>query len=153
MVYNVSDLTVNHGSVRYIWVKDDDGLVRGNMMVVFADSAPPRPASFAYGTSGDSTILKWEKATDDKDGLNTQVQIFIKYGNTDEPDSALFQEPWPTLDDSLFSEETISGLGLHATYTFKPTTSGRWRVVLRDERGTESIGPNTAGDPATFVVP
>ncbi|MBN1758575.1 MAG: hypothetical protein JW863_09670 [Chitinispirillaceae bacterium] len=151
--YQFRNVDMNNGIPFHIRVRDDDGFVRGDTLVVFADSAPPRPASFAYGISSDSTVLKWEKAVDVKDGIETQVQIYIKYGNTDEPDSALFQEPWPSLDDSRFGEETISGLGLHATYTFKPSTSGRWRVVLRDRRGTESVGPNTAGDPATFIAP
>ncbi|MBN1307092.1 MAG: hypothetical protein JXA18_04190, partial [Chitinispirillaceae bacterium] len=152
-VYTVSALTIDVGDYRYIYALDDDGLLRGERFVVFPDSAPPRPASFISSTISDSTILKWEKVLDTKDGVKTQVQIFIKEGSSGEPDVPLFAEPLPTIDDPRFGEETISTL--HATYKFKCSFSGlgRWRVVLRDARGTESIAPNTAGDPATFVAP
>ena len=137
----------------WIYGKDDDSLVRGGKFLVFADSAPPRPASLISSSVSDSTIFKWEKVADNKDGQKTQIQIYISEGNTGEPDQPLFSEPLPTLNDARFGEETISTL--HATYTFKCPFSGlgRWRIVLQDARGSETVAPNTAGDPASFVAP
>jgi hypothetical protein len=131
--------TPNVAKQFWIAALDDDGLLRGRMsgtpFVVFADSAPPRPSSLLPGTSGQNTVLKWQNTTDAKDGMKTQVQIYVCNGIVCDPSTPLFTGEWPTLDDARFGTE-----GSRFTYTFDCSFSGdgNFKVAYKDARGTIS---------------
>jgi hypothetical protein len=139
-VYNISSLTVNKGSARYIWVKDDDGLLRGGRFVVFADSAPPAPTVGAV-KAGDSIRVEWF-GHDKKDSCFTEFRILYK--------KSAVANPAPTLNevsDSLIGWNVgLSAFNYDApsqgySYTFKPTGGAGYyffQVIARDKRGTKS---------------
>jgi len=157
-VINIDENRINKGSTRYIWVKDDDGLVRGGRFVVFADSAPPRPTDFnGMQPVSDSVVLKWNKVQDYKDGMQTKVQILYCYNSGCTPTDSLFpSNALPTLTEIESRWGTASGgtwnvVKLKKDPTKQTGTFGRWRVILVDARGTAS--ECTEGCPATFEVP
>jgi hypothetical protein len=155
MTIDIDETRINKGFARYVWAKDDDGLLRGGRFVVFADSAPPAPTFFDRGTSGDSVVLKWGKKQDFKNGMQTEVQIVTCFGESCTPSDSLYaSDSWPTLSEleAKWPTENIGGIICNVV-KFKATQSGagRWRVILKDARETKTVAPGV--DPATFVAP
>ena len=147
MKYDVGKARINTGEEYYVYGRDDDGNVNGGKFIIFADSAPPPPSVFDREFVGDSVRLLWNRVLDKKDSLGTQVKIMITYGSTGEPDQVLS----PYQSASKFA--TSGPNSEYFSYTFKPGaqsgTSVRWRVWLKDTRGSETAG----SDVATFILP
>jgi len=156
----IDDVHVQNVIRYWIYARDDDGLLRGQRFIVYCDSAPPRPSNFnGMQPVADSIVLKWDKRQDYKDGMQTKVQVLTCYGNDCTPTDSLFpSNALPTLTEIEYRWGTASGgtwnvVKLKKDPTKQTGTFGRWRVILVDARGTATIGPNPAGDPATFEVP
>jgi hypothetical protein len=126
----VEQATSHNGTViRYIWGKDDDGIIRGGRFVVYADSAPPVPALGNVTIQGDSVKLVWEKS-DFKDGDLTLFQIQCDTNNS------------PVTIVKAFGTCRKSGTEFY--YWYHPPLSGRyrWKITAKDARGSiaESVG-------------
>jgi hypothetical protein len=122
---DINENTVNKGTSRYIWVKDDDGLVRGGRFVVFADSAPPTPSLGSHTISHDSVKFVWENA-DYKDGDSTKFKILFDTNNP------------PTTVVKDFG--TCKKVGTEFYFWYHPSVSGKYRykVIAKDARNSES---------------
>jgi len=130
-ILNIDENNVNKPSTRYIYVQDDDGLLRGGKFIVFADSTPPNLVIVA--DKKDSIITIAWSGKDVKDGNETQYAILLKAGSQ------------PVLSDTLFSfrpgssfssgEEYFSDF----RYDFTPNLSAQiyhYKVVAKDARGS-----------------
>jgi hypothetical protein len=147
MKFDIGKARINTGEEYYVYGRDDDGNVNGGRFIIFADSAPPPPSVFDREFVSDSVRLLWNRVLDKKDSLGTQVKIMITYGSAGEPDQVLL----PYQSASKFA--TSGPNSEYFSYTFKPGaqsgTSVRWRVWLKDARGSETAG----SDVATFILP
>ena len=140
MIYNVSDLTVNRGSVRYIWVKDDDGFVTGGIFRVYADSAPPVPSlvgppADSMVNAGGSVTLRWKKDdVHDRKETKFQVVLWNVAGDTTRVD-------W-TPGTTYFTNN--DGTDNHFAYTYTPNYPASrtvfWRVDAKDAQESSTKG-------------
>jgi hypothetical protein len=143
MTIDIDETRINKGFARYVWAKDDDGLVRGGRFVVFADSAPPVPTVGAV-KAGDSIRVEWFDH-DKKDSCFTEFRILYK--KTASP------SPAPTLAEADSLTGWLPGLSafnyIESTkgysYTFKPTGGTGYyffQVIARDARKTKTWSTN-----------
>ena len=138
---NVDGSRINKGVDRYIWIKDDDGLLRGNSnkdslgnpkkFVVFADSVPLKPTVFTAGINNDSVTIYW-KNKDFKDGEQTQYKIILAKDNSLPGDNEI-------LIDFKDGYEAANFGSYQYKYKFRlpqPAGSGDYyyRVIARDAR-------------------
>ena len=139
----IGALEVNNGWQSWIYGRDDDGLLGGGRFVVYADSVPPMVTGLSADMQdgGDSVRLMWGLQLDRKDSIDTEIKIMIKYSDNGDPDSTL-------VDFTPAGEFRVTG-GNKRYFKFKKVQSGdiRWRVVLRDKRGSE-----TGSDVAPFTI-
>lgn len=130
-----NDINIVAG-IRYIWVKDDDGLVRGGRFLIYADSAPPQPEPIepvnASSDTGNVTF-KW-KGFDVHDKAETLFRVMYYKGT---------MSPAPVNDMNF-----IKGTGLafnsadtSFSYTGKSLPAGtlNWFVIAKDINGMESV--------------
>jgi hypothetical protein len=125
----IGALEVNHGWQSWIFARDDDGFVRGNRFVVFADSAPPMPQPYnpVAGTL-DTVTLRWSNY-DLKDGRDsTLFEVYVGYGGA-APTTLLY-----SVKGALYGWD-----GSRYLYKFKPTqASFSWKIRAIDTRKTAS---------------
>ncbi len=143
--YNVNVATIHNGVPQYIWGRDDDGLRNGGRFVVFADSVPRQVTglSATMNSGSDSVVLSWGLELDKKDSLETEVQLLIKYSNVGDPDVVL-------KDYTPAGQFELTQSGTKRSFKFSKVQSEdiRWRVVLRDKRGSE-----TMSEVNSFTIP
>jgi PKD repeat protein len=125
---------INKGSLRYIWVKDNDGIIRGRQITVFADSIPPAPQA-TYSSDGSQKIM-WS-GKDAVDGDATQFKILVKKGTS--IDSTEENNPAYIVQD--FKAGSLYTVELNSKYSFIYTpTNGfgdyYYMVIARDARGS-----------------
>ena len=143
---NIDHSRLHIGVYRYIWVKDDDDLVRGGKFVVFADSAPPKPISLnaVMNAGSDSILFMWGMSLDNKDSLATKAKIEICFG-TEWTTGTTIKDWTPASQFAI-----VNYGGDKRLFAFKKEQTGDilWRVTFMDARGTQSIS-----DPAPFTIP
>jgi hypothetical protein len=142
---------VNHIIPMWIYGRDDDGLVGGNVtgngFVVFADSAPPAASIVSptnsvpfIGHVDDSVTLTWY-GLDTHDSLQTQFQISIVSPSAQETVVQPYQAA------SSFSH-ALAGGHEEITFTYKHTYGTGvfdWKVKSLDARGSLSTQIQTGG--------
>ena len=136
---SVTSLNINKAiDERYIYGKDDDGLLRGNItgnkFVVFADEPPLKPDVYTAGLISGNVTFYWSKK-DAKDLDLTEYKIIIKRDvNPTDNDSVL-------VDFKPGTQYTVSDL---PAYDFKTTLpivppvsqhgQYKYQVIARDAR-------------------
>jgi hypothetical protein len=130
MITISEDLCNSYLGARYIWVKDDDGLISGGKFFVSADSAPPEPTLGNVTIQGDSVKLAWENS-DLKDGDLTLFQIQCDTNSS------------PVTIVKAFGTCRKSGTEFY--YWYHPPLSGkfRWKITAKDARGSSSVSVGT----------
>lgn len=125
-------LNVHWASAKWIWVKDDDGILRGKKFWAYSDSAPPAPLGLNKEQTSDSVQIQWDSAAlDFKDKIATQIRIMIRYGNSGDPDQVL-------MDWTEAGALPTNGTKRYFKFAKSYTGDIRYRIILRDKRGTES---------------
>ncbi len=138
---------VNVGWNSWIYGRDEDNILGGKQFIVYADSIPRQVTGLSADMQdgGDSVRLMWGLELDEKDNLETEVKLMIKYSNVGDPDSTL-------LDFTAAGDFGVTQIGSdwYRYFKFGKTQTGPalWRVVLRDKRGSE-----TESDVAPFTIP
>jgi len=151
-IYNVSDLTVNKGSARYVWIKDNDGLIRSGRFVVFADSAP-RPITATSDAITGGRKFSWS-GLDAVDSLATMYRILVKKGSqlaAGDTTASFIAKDWTQGDDPSFGYNSADVFPFKWTYT--PTQgSGAYyfQIIARDKRGSISALPLSGANVFSF---
>lgn len=143
--YGVNNITIHNSVNMWIYGRDDDGLVSGGKFLIYADSVPLEVTglNFAMTSGNDSVIVMWGLELDEIDGLDTEIKIMIKYSNVGDPDVVL--------KDFMKAENyEVNQAGTKRLFKYEKTQTGdvRWKVVLRDKRGSE-----TASEANSFTIP
>jgi hypothetical protein len=129
-----TSLEINQAQNVWIYGRDDDGLLRGNKFVLFADSAPQAP-TVTFSISAAGGVINW-RGKDGKDGNQTQYEILLKKGTTVpvEPTDIISQYN----AGSNYSAATVGGFDF--SYSFITQGAGEYhcQVIAKDARGTIS---------------
>jgi hypothetical protein len=129
-----TSLEINQAQNIWIYGRDDDGLLRGNKFVLFADSAPPAPV-VTFSISAGGGVINW-RGKDVKDGNQTKYEILLKKGTTDpvEPTDIISQYN----AGANYAAATVGGFDF--SYSFITQGSGEYhcQVIAKDARGTIS---------------
>lgn len=130
-------LEVNNGFPMWIYARDDDGILNGKQFVMYSDSAPPAPLLVAPANqavvSGDVTFT-W-KNMDKHDGTGTRYKIMYKKGTTAEV--AVGNMEFTAGTNSAITYSAVDGTFSY-TASGLPTGTLSWRVIAKDNRGSES---------------
>ncbi len=135
-MYNFNSALINTGFPYYVYGRDSDGLLRGNVsgnpFVVFADSVPPTPV-VAFSINASGGIINW-RGKDTKDGNQTQYEILFIKATTDPVEPTNIISAYKA--GANYSAATVGGFDFSYTVATQGPGEYHCQVIAKDARGS-----------------